>query len=247
MTVQADSIYAVPQRDRRQKAAVARTLAADRAHRPRRRAAPREDADCRSGSTTGSSFAWVARRVTPEVAASVKALNIKGIYFQKEFQRFYPDNEIAAQVLGYVGAGRQRPRRPGAEFDAAAARRPGPHVHRHGCAPPRAGLERARAGAGPESGAHHRREHPVHGRARSRSRDGADACGQRHRCRAGRAHRPDSRSRHPAHVQSQPVSPHHAGAAEEPRGQRRLRARLDVQAGHLLRRARPARDLRPTT
>ena len=30
-------------------------------------------------------------------------LNMKGIYFQKEFQRFYPDNEIAAQVLGYVG------------------------------------------------------------------------------------------------------------------------------------------------
>ncbi len=33
----------------------------------------------------------------------MKALNLKGIYFQKEFQRFYPDNEIAAQVLGYVG------------------------------------------------------------------------------------------------------------------------------------------------
>ena len=29
---------------------------------------------------------------------------MKGIYFQKEFQRFYPDNQIAAQVLGYVGA-----------------------------------------------------------------------------------------------------------------------------------------------
>ena len=29
--------------------------------------------------------------------------HLKGIYFQKEFQRFYPDNEIAAQVLGYVG------------------------------------------------------------------------------------------------------------------------------------------------
>ena len=28
---------------------------------------------------------------------------MKGIYFQKEFQRFYPDNQLAAQVLGYVG------------------------------------------------------------------------------------------------------------------------------------------------
>jgi cell division protein FtsI (penicillin-binding protein 3) len=33
----------------------------------------------------------------------VKAGTVKGIYFQKEFQRFYPDNEIAAQMLGYVG------------------------------------------------------------------------------------------------------------------------------------------------
>src|SRR3974390_1313326 len=51
----------------------------------------------------GRGFAWVARRVTPEAAARVKALNLKGVYFQKEFQRFYPDNQIAAQVLGYVG------------------------------------------------------------------------------------------------------------------------------------------------
>jgi cell division protein FtsI (penicillin-binding protein 3) len=48
-------------------------------------------------------FAWIARRLTPEMAEKVRALNLKGVYFQKEFQRFYPDNEIAAQVLGYVG------------------------------------------------------------------------------------------------------------------------------------------------
>ena len=29
----------------------------------------------------GKNFAWVARRVTPEVAAKVRALNMKGIYF----------------------------------------------------------------------------------------------------------------------------------------------------------------------
>ena len=51
----------------------------------------------------GRNFAWVARRLKPETVARVKALNMKGIYFQKEFQRFYPDNLIAAQVLGYVG------------------------------------------------------------------------------------------------------------------------------------------------
>ncbi len=51
----------------------------------------------------GHGFAWVARRVKPEVSRRIRALNLKGIYFQKEFQRFYPNSEIAAQALGYVG------------------------------------------------------------------------------------------------------------------------------------------------
>jgi cell division protein FtsI (penicillin-binding protein 3) len=52
---------------------------------------------------TGGRFAWIARRVSNETSAKVRALNLRGIYAQKEFERFYPDNEIAAQVLGYVG------------------------------------------------------------------------------------------------------------------------------------------------
>lgn len=48
-------------------------------------------------------FAWVARRVTPETATRIRELNLKGVYFQKEFKRFYPNNDLAAQVLGYVG------------------------------------------------------------------------------------------------------------------------------------------------
>jgi cell division protein FtsI (penicillin-binding protein 3) len=48
-------------------------------------------------------FAWVARRVDAATAARVRELNLKGVYFQKEFKRFYPNNDLAAQVLGYVG------------------------------------------------------------------------------------------------------------------------------------------------
>ncbi|AXC10851.1 Cell division protein FtsI [Peptidoglycan synthetase] [Acidisarcina polymorpha] len=48
-------------------------------------------------------YAWVARGLDPSVIAQVKALNLKGVHIQKEFKRFYPDNRIAAQVLGYVG------------------------------------------------------------------------------------------------------------------------------------------------
>jgi cell division protein FtsI (penicillin-binding protein 3) len=48
-------------------------------------------------------FAWVARKVDPETANRVKELNLKGIYLQKEFKRFYPNGDLAAHVLGYVG------------------------------------------------------------------------------------------------------------------------------------------------
>jgi cell division protein FtsI (penicillin-binding protein 3) len=100
MTVLVDSIYADPS-EMDDKPAAARTLASLTHVDP-------EDARTTEKAildrlNVGHNFAWVARRVKPEVSAQVRALNMKGIYFQKEFQRFYPDNQIAAQVLGYVG------------------------------------------------------------------------------------------------------------------------------------------------
>src|SRR5579863_1199398 len=100
MTVQVESIYAVPSEIQDQKAA-ARVLASIVHTDPEDRLS-RED-QIAHRLDEGRSFAWVARRVTPEIATKVRALNMKGIYFQNEFQRFYPDNQIAAQVLGYVG------------------------------------------------------------------------------------------------------------------------------------------------
>ncbi|MGO9337384.1 MAG: penicillin-binding transpeptidase domain-containing protein [Terracidiphilus sp.] len=106
MTVQADSFYAVPSEiDDKQRAgwveSTAHALAAVVHTDPDD--ALTSEAEIAERLNNGRSFAWVARRVTPEVAARVKALSIKGVYSQKEFERFYPDNEIAAQVLGYVG------------------------------------------------------------------------------------------------------------------------------------------------
>ena len=49
------------------------------------------------------SFCWVARKADGEIANRIRALNLRGIYFQKESRRFYPKRELAAQVLGYVG------------------------------------------------------------------------------------------------------------------------------------------------
>lgn len=48
-------------------------------------------------------FAWLGRKLDNDISARVRALNLRGIYFQQEPRRFYPKKELAAQVLGYVG------------------------------------------------------------------------------------------------------------------------------------------------
>jgi cell division protein FtsI (penicillin-binding protein 3) len=48
-------------------------------------------------------FVWVSRKVDGEVADRVRALGLRGVYFQKEPKRFYPKRRLAAQVLGFVG------------------------------------------------------------------------------------------------------------------------------------------------
>jgi cell division protein FtsI (penicillin-binding protein 3) len=53
--------------------------------------------------TASRNFAWIARKLTPEQAQRVRELNLKGVYLQKEFKRFYPNTDLAAQTLGYVG------------------------------------------------------------------------------------------------------------------------------------------------
>lgn len=47
-------------------------------------------------------FVWIAHKITPDKREAVEALNLKGIYFQKENQRIYPKRDLAAHVLGFV-------------------------------------------------------------------------------------------------------------------------------------------------
>ena len=56
-------------------------------------------ARCKAAKT----FCWVVRKADAEIADRIRNLNLRGIYFQKESKRFYPNRELAAQVLGYVG------------------------------------------------------------------------------------------------------------------------------------------------
>jgi len=48
-------------------------------------------------------FCWLARRIPPEQAARIEALNIDGIFIIKEAKRFYPNGELAGHLLGFVG------------------------------------------------------------------------------------------------------------------------------------------------
>jgi len=48
-------------------------------------------------------FCWIARRVGPEQAKAIESLNNDAIFIVKEPQRLYPNGELAAQILGFVG------------------------------------------------------------------------------------------------------------------------------------------------
>jgi len=96
-SVDADSIYAVPTALGDAKKAVAKLCGA-------------------LGDCTGKerdalverlkqqrAFAYVRRQVSAAQARNVAALHLDGIGFIKESQRFYPNKELAAALLGYVG------------------------------------------------------------------------------------------------------------------------------------------------
>jgi cell division protein FtsI (penicillin-binding protein 3) len=61
---------------------------------------PREALEARLQSS--HAFVWLARKLPPEKKEAIAALNLKGVYFQPENQRFYPKRDLAAHVLGFV-------------------------------------------------------------------------------------------------------------------------------------------------
>lgn len=60
------------------------------------------------------SFVWLRRQVSPAVASRVEDLGLQGIGFLKENRRYYPQRELAAQVVGLAGIDNQG--LEGAEF-----------------------------------------------------------------------------------------------------------------------------------
>jgi cell division protein FtsI (penicillin-binding protein 3) len=101
MTVQVDSVYAVPSELGDNRADDAALLAKIVHSDPLDHFTTAKQIDARFNAS--HHFAWVARKLDPETANRVRELNLKGVYFQKEFKRFYPNGDLAAHVLGYVG------------------------------------------------------------------------------------------------------------------------------------------------
>jgi len=47
-------------------------------------------------------FVWLKRRVNPQVTAQIAALDLPGVYLQKEYRRFYPAGEVTSHVIGFT-------------------------------------------------------------------------------------------------------------------------------------------------
>jgi cell division protein FtsI (penicillin-binding protein 3) len=47
-------------------------------------------------------FVWIRRRMTPEAAKNIEAMNLKGIGFIPETKRFYPKKEQIGHILGFT-------------------------------------------------------------------------------------------------------------------------------------------------
>jgi len=52
---------------------------------------------------TKKNFVWIKRKLAPKQVKKIGALNIHGLDFVKEPQRFYPNRELAGQVIGFAG------------------------------------------------------------------------------------------------------------------------------------------------
>ena len=48
-------------------------------------------------------YALLAEAISPDMGQKIKQLHLPGIYFKKSFKRYYPNRDLAAQVIGFTG------------------------------------------------------------------------------------------------------------------------------------------------
>ena len=96
-SVDADTIYAVPTDvENAAKTADALCHALDDCSK-------KDEAQLAERLSRPRAFVYVKRRATPLEAKRVAALGLDAVGFMKESRRFYPNRELAAHLLGYVG------------------------------------------------------------------------------------------------------------------------------------------------
>src|ERR1700729_2589601 len=83
VTVQVDSVYAVPSELGENRASTAEILAEIVHADPRDNFTSQQKMLARF--IASRNFAWVARKIEPQMADRLRELNLKGVYFQKEF------------------------------------------------------------------------------------------------------------------------------------------------------------------
>lgn len=96
VSVDADSVYAVPQdveRPQRTAAVLARALGLDATGRR----------DLLEQLQKNRGFVWIKRKIDPAKARSVREAQLEGIGLLTENRRYYPKRELGSQILGYVG------------------------------------------------------------------------------------------------------------------------------------------------
>jgi cell division protein FtsI (penicillin-binding protein 3) len=115
MSVQADSLFAVPS-EIADPGMVSRLVAG---------VLECEPGEIETKLKSSRSFVWIARKLPPEKAERIRAMNLRGIYFQRENRRIYPKRELAAHVLGFVDIDERGLAGIELEFDSIVRPRPG--------------------------------------------------------------------------------------------------------------------------
>ncbi|MEK7341348.1 MAG: penicillin-binding protein 2, partial [Candidatus Binatota bacterium] len=93
LSLEAQSVYARPRRIQEPETA-ARSLAQALGLNP---------VEVEQKIKTEKPFVWLKRQITPKEAEKIKALNLAGVGMSLEPNRYYPQGQLAGQVVGFVG------------------------------------------------------------------------------------------------------------------------------------------------
>jgi cell division protein FtsI (penicillin-binding protein 3) len=63
---------------------------------------PADELSSRLSQRSDKEFYYLKRRINPDQAKAILALNIPGVFSQREFKRFYPQGEAMSHVLGFT-------------------------------------------------------------------------------------------------------------------------------------------------